>query len=1072
MSLSVFLLFVIVADAQAPAFINYQGVARNSVGNALVNKTIGLRLTIRDYGGGGPPGIPVYTETRTVTTNAFGLFNVQIGGAGGTNVTGTILGVNWKLGPKFLQVEIDTEGGTSYKDIGTTRLTSVPYALYANQAGDLVLPFIKSQNEEVPLFKITNTGNNINSLSYEGLSSSTANNAAAIRGIITSVSPGGFSAGVVGQNNGTGANGIGVYGNQNGTGWGVYGTTPGGVGVYGNSTSGMGVYGQSVTGPSIMGFQPSTGTSNAGYFQNFNQNNTAATLRVLTNGLGEGLNVTTTGFGRGAIITINNATNGTTVLEATTNGFGKVAFLQNTNTLNNNNVLEAQNSGIGRTGLLQNTNASNAANVLEVQTNGMGKVGVFQNTNAANTANALDVTTNGLSRVGYLENTNATNASNVLEVQTNGLGRVGVLQNTNAANAANALDVRTNGLGRVGFLQNTRATNTSNVLEVQTNGTGKVALFQNTNAASASNALHVMTNGTGYAAYLQNTNASPKALLTNGSVFINDATQSLDSVTGALVIRTGGLGVEGNLNVGGTATFSGAVTFKAPVSFTDGTESINPTTGAVIVTGGVGIGKRLNVQGDGRFYNALTVDGVTTLQNKLNANGQVTINANPGSGTDNLYANYPLQVQGSNQGIAIKINGSRSNSNNFISFWDDTKMWGRIEGETLTQLHNSEDYKVQKETLELARTMAAINVATGAVSVIMQTINLVGAATSSTGCAGLGFCVTVPVPSLIIAAVAQLAAAVANEIAVAIGLEAAIDQLNYFVTTKDNAIGVTYQSGSGDYAEWLPKSNQSEKFIPGYIVGVKNGKITLNTAGADKLFVISTRPIVLGNMPEQGKESDYEKVAFMGQVPVHILGKVNAGDYILPSGYNNGLGKAVSPEKMKPEDYVNIVGMAWSSSTNDSYSIINVAIGLNTGDVSKLVSEQNKEINDLKGQINETNTILARLVPGFKEAAGLKEPIVIKKPVISDNHNPVEIVKLNTSNIVYFDLTNEQVSKGLDMAQQFFIEKGGNINTHPFWKKINNDPGYKEIVMNEIKKVFREKMHMHKDIDSQVLDHK
>lgn len=90
-SVSVFLVFVVVTKAQAPAFINYQGVARNSAGNALVNKTIGLRLTIRDYGGGGPSGIPVFTETRTVTTNAFGLFNVQVGGAGGTNVTGTIL---------------------------------------------------------------------------------------------------------------------------------------------------------------------------------------------------------------------------------------------------------------------------------------------------------------------------------------------------------------------------------------------------------------------------------------------------------------------------------------------------------------------------------------------------------------------------------------------------------------------------------------------------------------------------------------------------------------------------------------------------------------------------------------------------------------------------------------------------------------------------------------------------------------------------------------------------------------------------------------------------------------------
>ena len=39
---------VLVASSQAPAIFNYQGVARNSVGNVLVNKNITLRLTIHD----------------------------------------------------------------------------------------------------------------------------------------------------------------------------------------------------------------------------------------------------------------------------------------------------------------------------------------------------------------------------------------------------------------------------------------------------------------------------------------------------------------------------------------------------------------------------------------------------------------------------------------------------------------------------------------------------------------------------------------------------------------------------------------------------------------------------------------------------------------------------------------------------------------------------------------------------------------------------------------------------------------------------------------------------------------
>jgi hypothetical protein len=50
---------------------------------------------------------------------------------------------------------------------------------------------------------------------------STADNAFALHGIISSTSPGAWSAAVRGQNNGTGGHGIGVWGSQDGSGWGV-----------------------------------------------------------------------------------------------------------------------------------------------------------------------------------------------------------------------------------------------------------------------------------------------------------------------------------------------------------------------------------------------------------------------------------------------------------------------------------------------------------------------------------------------------------------------------------------------------------------------------------------------------------------------------------------------------------------------------------------------------------------------------------------------------------------------------------------------------------------------------------
>ncbi|MBL7731231.1 MAG: hypothetical protein JNM88_08645, partial [Chitinophagaceae bacterium] len=95
-------------------------------------------------------------------------------------------------------------------------------------------------------FENTNAANTVPALSAS--TNGTAGNHFAIQGEISSASPGGFSAGVRGINNGTGGLGIGVWGSQAGSGWGVYGTANGGIGVNGSANSGIGVNGSSNTG--------------------------------------------------------------------------------------------------------------------------------------------------------------------------------------------------------------------------------------------------------------------------------------------------------------------------------------------------------------------------------------------------------------------------------------------------------------------------------------------------------------------------------------------------------------------------------------------------------------------------------------------------------------------------------------------------------------------------------------------------------------------------------------------------------------------------------------------------------
>jgi hypothetical protein len=157
--------------------------------------------------------------------------------------------------------------------------------------------------------------------------------------------------------------------------------------------------------------------------------------------------------------------------------------------------------------------------------------------------------------------------------------------------------------------------------------------------------------------------------------------------------------------------------------------------------------------------------------------------------------------------------------------------------------------------------------------------------------------------------------------------------------------------------------------------------------------------------------------------------------------------------------------MAWSTGTNEGYNLVNVAIGLNTGDISKVVAEQSKEINDLKSQISEINNTLAKIASGEKTDNVVKAPVDKFKPAVKDQH-PVEFVKQDAGTVVYFDITTEQTTTMLEMAQKLFIEKGGDVSKHPFWKKINSDAGYKDMVMTQIKNTFRNGMHTHQEINS------
>ena len=595
------------------------------------------------------------------------------------------------------------------------------------------------------------------------------------------------------------------------------------------------------------------------------------------------------------------------------------------------------------------------------------------------------------------------------------------------------------------------------------------------------------------------------------TVLLDNTHASNSTTTGALVVA-GGLGLGGNFNVGGASTFAGPVAFGSAVNITDLTQSTSTTTGALIVGGGVGIGKRLNVGEGGLFAGSLGVAGITSLTNAtessattngalivaggaaiakslnigaaLNVAGATTLN---NTLQVNANADYAAKFNNASNanGILIKIATTQSNNNNnFVTFQDNAgNTVGRIEGQTLSELHSDLDY-------QLDLTGKSYDVISGAIDVSLASVNLaetiafqIEADASVNACAGLGVVACPPIASFVAGSIAEVVVASVEEAAVIAEVVIASTDLGLWVTNKENSIGVTYQSGAGDYAEYLMRQQADEKIYPGDIVGVKGGKISKHIDGAEKVMVVSHKPIVLGNTPAEGSIANYEKVAFMGQVPVKVFGRVNLGDYIIPNGVNNGVGIAVAPDKIKSTDVKNIVGIAWSTADNPlALSDVNVAIGLNVNDNQKLIEQQQSEIEELKNQIAATNNQLEKLIPGFK-APGTKNVATTAQYKVAGSRNTAQLItpnnspsilpnlgypKLAANEVHYLEVSRPDFEQGFVIAEEKMKVNGDNVKYEKFWKKFKSDPSYKEFILSKLMKKYNDEVDHHKALDARL----
>jgi cytoskeletal protein CcmA (bactofilin family) len=523
-----------------------------------------------------------------------------------------------------------------------------------------------------------------------------------------------------------------------------------------------------------------------------------------------------------------------------------------------------------------------------------------------------------------------------------------------------------------------------------------------------------------------------------GSVTVNDVKPT--HLTGLLDVDTT-LNVDGATDLNSTLSVDGATDLNSSLNV-DGTTNLNAALNvnngaATHMTGALDVDTTLNVDGVANMQSALnvnnaaathltgtlTVDQATTLNGALNANGQMTISANVPGG-DGSYGAYPLRVQGSEQGIAIKLTaGTPDNSNNFITFFNSSGgAVGRIEGETTSEATSDPEFIFTNSILVAEEVKAGVNVGT---SFIPVTVGGIGVSAGPCG-------------ACIAAAAADLVLASANLAA-------------YNVFTLEN-LGVTYQSGSADYAEWLERSNSAERITAGDIVGVNGGKISKYTNGAQQFLVISTKPAILGNMPSAGQEKLYEKVAFMGQIPVKVRGVVISGDYILPSGLNDGTGIAVSRDEIKPAQYRQIVGVAWSNAViQGGISTVNMAIGLNANDVADLAVKQEQKLSELENKFNTLESRMLALEKGEKTAPSpsTAAPVV---PAVQKSQTRYDLLASNMPS----ELSDEVMDEAMKYLENSYRDHGIDVKKHPGLDRLFADAGFRANMIRKAQATYKE----------------
>jgi hypothetical protein len=183
-----------------------------------------------------------------------------------------------------------------------------------------------------------------------------------------------------------------------------------------------------------------------------------------------------------------------------------------------------------------------------------------------------------------------------------------------------------------------------------------------------------------------------------------------------------------------------------------------------------------------------------------------------------------------------------------------------------------------------------------------------------------------------------------------------------------------------------------------------------------------------------------------------------------------------------PSDYQRIIGVAWSEGDSENaFNYIRVAVGMNHGALARGASAQAQKIANLETRLsslermftrmsneNTANTVMSlETFQNDKQASAVASHFIYDVDRMLDGSykesensgSPVDFMKLLEDNKkgnaplpqVRFPNMRE-IEEGYNVALKHFVESGNNIEENIFFKRMESDQMYKEIMLNQMKR--------------------